>query len=278
MTQTSLEIYPGSVYSPLVTFTWGVSNVARYCRWTEDLTIGEDTFLHEPSIKIFSDKPQGGGTEDSPFEIEMRLNRSPADTLSSVYAHAKVHCVIEEVAPDDPSTRQLIYKGIVTRVNVKPGGRGALARLKIAGPKRRLQAAAGIQALSTCPWILGQSPCGYDMSANKLTGTIQEIGTDGKANRILVNITSPTNMENRRWNRGYVRVDGLDITIRKSFNDNQWRFDLREIPPPDWENAQCELFPGCDGQIATCRLHGQEATFGGIGINMPDYNPLFTPA
>lgn len=276
MTQTNLEILPASPYSTLVTLTWGDGHIARYCRWTSDITINGDVFIHEPSLKVFYDTPFGGGTSDSPVDVQIRTSKPPFNTLSLPFKHAKVDVLIEEVVPGDDTTRQALFGGRVGKVRVNPDGNRNLTRARILGVKARLKASCGMQALPQCVWIFGKKPCEFSLLGNTVAGTISELNTGGVPNRLKVTIPSPADMQNDRWARGFFLVDGLYITIRKSYNDSQWRFELREIPPPDWLNAAVVLYPGCKKTLAVCTLHGQVNRFMGVGIAMPDRNPEFS--
>ena len=275
MAQTNLEISPGLIYSLLVTFTWGASNVARYCRWESPIVSNGQTFLPEPSLKLTFDNPERGGVQDALPSLQMVSTKSPFDKLILLYPHAVVNVVIEEVSPGDDSTRAPLFSGQICRMNVNTNGLKNVAKAKIAGVKARMQGALGIQALSTCAWTYGTSPCLADAVGSAIIGTISEVGTDGVPNRLKVTLSSPPDMQNALWNRGYMTVDGCSILIRKSWNDAAWRFDLREVIPPDWLAATVKITQGCDKQIATCRLHGQESQFGGFGYNMPSRNPVF---
>lgn len=276
MAETSLEISAGSPYSVLVTYEWGAANVARYCRWTDNITIGANVFTHEPTLRVLFDRPMDGGTQDAAPDIEMRTDKSPVNTLSDIYAHAPVMATIEEVDPTSvATTRQTLFKGRIGKVVVKPGGKTTLSRMSLVGPKKKLMAKMGLQALSTCPWIFGFHPCGYDLAGNSKPGTITQLNVAGHANRLRITIPAAPDMSNVRWNRGYIEVDGLKIQIRKSVNNGLHDFDLREIPPPSWDGLACLCVPGCDKQIETCRVHDQEQWFCGYGYAMPDRNPTF---
>lgn len=219
---------------------------------------------------------QAGDTTDSPAEVQMRLSRAPFAKMSRIFKHAKADVVIQEVSPGDDSTLQELYSGRLGKLLVKPDGANLLGRAKILGVKARLNASCGIQALDTCNWIFGQSPCGFNLNVNKINGTIAELNTDGHPTRVKITLVSPPSMTNVRWNRGSISIDGLSITIRKSFNDAVYKFDLREVPPPEWLGASCILTPGCDKKYTTCTVHGQTENHLAPGIKMLDYNPNFS--
>lgn len=276
MGQTALEQSSGAPYSVLVTLRWGVSNVARYCRWVSDLVVGGETFINVPSLKVFMDQPQTGGLDDAPIEVQIRSGLAPFNTLVQLYPHAKVSVVVEEIQPGDDSTLREMFTGQVVRASNRTIGGIGVARCKVAGVKSRLRGRLGLQALSDCGvGYFGDSLCQFDLAAATITGTVTAVGVGGIANRVEITIGSPPSMSNPRWNRGYLEIDGLRISIRRSFDDTVFTFDLREVPPPDWLGETVTLVPGCDRSIETCRVHGREESFLGIATDCPDHNPLF---
>lgn len=276
-TQHSLEQLPADVYAPLVEFSWGSGpTIARYCRWTDDIAIGAtgEVYTAEPSLRYVMERAQHGGTEDAPVLIEMRMDKPPFDTLSLLYDHAPVRCTVWECSPLSLDAKLPVFAGKIIRMNVK-SKRGLLASAKVSSVKRLLKVKAGLQALSTCPWIYRKSPC--QSTRPDITGTVTNLQVNDKPNRIKIQISSPPDMDNSIWNRGYVEFDGLRIAIRRSYDDagtdGIFRFDLRSFPPPDWLGEEVTIAPGCDGRIETCRIHDQEENFGGIGYAMLNRNP-----
>jgi hypothetical protein len=273
MPEMSLEVLPDAPYAPLVTFSWG-PNVARYCRWTQDLMVGEEIFTHEPSLKVLWDRPQTGGVEDAPVTVQMRSFVPPFDKLSRPFAHAVVHVSVAEANPLLTSDFRELFSGRIRQVTSRPDGQGGVARAQIIGHKSRLNRFAGMQANSTCPWIFGSPPCQFDLPANTLNGTITELSVDGIFNRIIVDVGMGHDMRNERWARGHIEdADGLRISIRRAFDDGEETMELREIPPPEWLNASVSVKPGCNKSIEVCRIHDQEENFGGFGFAAPYYNP-----
>lgn len=279
MTQTSLEIAPAAVYSTLVTFTWGSNHIARYCRWTSDITVARQLFTHEPSLKVLWDRPEHGAVEDSPHEIQMAVFREPFDTLDLPWPHARVLVEVQEISPGDDATLRTLFRGRVGRFTSTPEGQSLLGKAQIVGVKKLLDIRAGTQALSSCDLWLGHPACGYDLAANSITGTIIELNTGNKPNRVTIDLgSSAPDMANERWNRGYLEIDGLRITTRRSHDDGLWTFDLREIPPPDWLDQEVLVVPGCDKKPSTCAIHGRTESFRGSGIGMPNRNPVIFPS
>jgi hypothetical protein len=73
---------------------------------------------------------------------------------------------------------------------------------------------------------------------------------------------------NNRWNRGYVEVDGLRISIRDvvTGSASDITVNLAEFPPPEWSSADCQITEGCRKDQSNCEYHGRQRSFSGIGV------------
>lgn len=275
-TQHSLEVLPNDLYATLFKFSWGSGpTVLFYARWHENIVHNGDTYTPNPYIRYIMQQGQHGGTEDSPVNIEMRMDYPPFDTLCQLTDHAPVKVRVIECSPLTPENFLPVFEGKIASIKVK-ARRKMLATAKVVSVKRLLKTKAGLQALSTCPWIFGQDPC--QATPETTSGTVTTLQVNGKPNRIKIQIPSPPDMDNAIWNRGYVEFDGLRIQIRRSFDDagsdDIFRFDLRTIPPADWIGEEVTIVSGCDGTITSCRARDQEENFGGIGYATLDRNPI----
>lgn len=272
MTQTNLETKSANPYATLLLFEWGDANEARYTRWTSDISYGGNTYLSEPSIKIETEKPLGGTVEDNPVTIQMTFARSPLDTLILPYRHAKVEVTVAEIVPGDNTTYRVRFKGQVHRAVVRPGGVAGIVRLEVAGPKASLSVLSGMKALTTCQWAFGSCECGYPVEDADETATISALNVDGLANRITITPDGAPDLSNDRYARGQIIVDGLALTIRKSFEDGT--FDMRDAIPPYWADQACVLRIGCKKTIEACRFWDRESQFSGVGYALPARHPL----
>lgn len=271
MTQTSLETSPSSLHATLVTFTWS-THTQRYCRWVEDLDVGDDRFYHAPELSVVLEKAIDGGTEDSPAKITLLANRTPVNRLVQPFPHAKVRVLIEEVVPGASETRREIFWGMVDEVELRRNKQARLATLEVKGIKARLTNVLGLQATSTCQWVFGDrdnSPCKITLDDKEVAGTITELAVDDEPNR--VKITGISDQANLRWSNGILTVDGARVKIREALGDDV--FDLARVPPPWWLDASCLLTPGCDRTLTNCRFWDNEDRFMGIGRGMPTYSP-----
>src|SRR5690554_7895718 len=107
--QSSLDSSPAAPYATLVTFTWGDGNVARYCRWTENISLGIEQFAHVPTLSVQLEKPMSGGTEDSPIKLTMPMDLPPVNTLADVFTHSRVRVKVEEISPGDMLSRRILF-------------------------------------------------------------------------------------------------------------------------------------------------------------------------
>lgn len=276
MTLTVLDTAAASLQILLVSFHWGVSNVARYNRGTTNLLIGGETYYAEPTLTFRFDNPLSGGTDDSPMSLQMMMTKPPFTTLCLPYTHAAVKVLVEFFSPSDGEKYE-VFSGRIGRIKVKPGGVQGLASAKVVGTKARLNATLGIPALSSCVHKFGdenQSRCGVPLDAKRVNGTITAVSYNGIMNAISVSGLPAGDYSNTRWNRGYIEYDGLRITIRRSYGTGVY-YELKMQPPPYWLGKLVTLTPGCDKTLATCRYWQNESQFLAPGFAMPNRNPVF---
>lgn len=283
MPQTIQHTAPASNYAVLVTFTWGTNSVARYVRWTDNVTIDTESFLAVPTLSAKPKKAMEGGTSAEEVEITMPIDLAPMVTAVMPYKHPEIKVKIEEFAPGTGTSRRTLFFGRVGKIKVSPSGAATLARVQVKGIKARLaEARIGMQALSTCLHTFGDNLCGFDLEANKeiFTPTVFNVGAP---NRIQGNVAGGTiDATNSRWARGFLKWDNTPITIRAvvSYSHPALVLDLREIPPTSWNGQPVEMFPGCDKTIDSCRdsFRDRESSFLAPGIAMLPYNPGFSDA
>lgn len=282
MPETSLDILPSAPYTALVHLYWGDSNVARYTRWSEDLTVGKYTYTSEPKMLVKFDKPITIGTADSPVSLRIPLSRTPFDTLSELTAHARVNAIVQEVMPGLPDTAFTRFKGFVGQVKANTRGHQQFAECKLWGIKHALgKIQLGLPATATCRHALGFGDCGFDLEIASLSGTVSNIGS-GAINRLQVTFSGSPTVTNDRFAHGYLEYDGLRIAIRRAYEDGSnpdpvHTFDLRQIPPAEWDGVSVTVAPGCNKTLAACRdsFRNLEEFFLAPGRAMPAYNPVF---
>ncbi len=125
-------------YAILLEFTWGSSNSARYTNWTDDVTIGGNTFHATvdggPNIETrieVTPQAQTGQVKDEPWQILMPAV-PPLSQLVRKCAFALVTCNIYETDPtaETPVATKL-WAGHITNVWKNP--KEAPGMIKAAG-------------------------------------------------------------------------------------------------------------------------------------------------
>lgn len=256
-------------FAVLVTFTYGdTPTVFRYARWTDDITIGLNTFTAIPEISFEAGKADGSIT-DNPWTITMPQTLPPMPTMTSQRSHAQVVVLIEEVNPSVLATRRVLWKGTITNTIQNPNGAAGMVKATVSGWKFKMSVPLGIIADSSCSWGFGDRVCQIDLSSIVETGTISAIA--GSKVTIGGLSTSRANL----FQNGRVAYDGLTISIREvgSYSIDNGLI-LYKSPPPAWNGKVVQVFPGCDKKIATCRQWANEANFGGFGIAQQAYHPM----
>ena len=279
MTQSILHTASQAPHAMLLTLLSG-SLTYRYCRWDSDLTVSGNLFTSMPSLTYDADA-LGGGTDEEKFSITMDTEAAPVPALLTPYIHAPVTAIIQEVSPGDDTSIRNVFKGTFGNVKQNPSGNGNIAGIEVLGLKRRLQeAVVGLPALTTCANGLGDFRCQKDIASDILTGTVQSVRSKFD-NHIEISITGSPSMQNARWRRGFVEIDGARSVIRQVLsagtNPNPIvELMLRELPPDTWVGLTITLTPGCDGNLSTCRtVWDNEAHFLALGFSMPTRNPVF---
>lgn len=281
MAETTLETAPGASYAVLITLTWSnlpvsgpdpESTVVRYTNWTEEVEVGEDTFLSVPDMEVDLGEIHGG-TEDKPGKLVISRQFPPFNVFPNGKTHPKVHIKVEQCDPLDPeATRRQLFWGHLGAIQVNPGGRASLVSCRLNGIKAELkQIKLGIPAATTCQWVFGGTACGYDKDATKVVGTILSVGSPL---RVSVQMsTGSGTTPNSNFKRGTLKVGGMSLPVRRSYDDSY--LDLSRVPPEWIVGLPFELFEGCDKQYSTCTMYGRQSRFMGPGIRIPARQPLF---
>lgn len=277
MAQTALDTSSASLYTILFHFTWGDSHVARYARYDSSVTVAGNVYLPDPTIVVKAQSQQGT-VKDDPWDIWMSRLLEPMNTYARVFPHAPVKITISEIVPGNDATLRTLFRGQLTGFVLNPDGKPDRVKCRVLSAKSLYRLPLGLPATTTCGWIFGDQQCQKDVPAITLTGEITNLSQSGKATWIASDLTdSPSGvLDNDRWRRGYILYDGLTLMIRKSFVNGV--FALVDQPPPEWLNTgsgTMAFVPGCDGLLGTCRnTHDNEQFFGGVGIAIPNRNPI----
>lgn len=279
MTQSILHTESQAKHALLVTLLAG-SSTYRFCRWDNDLTVDGDDFTAMACLSYDADA-LGGGLDQEKFTLTLDAEVEPLPSLLSPYIHAPVTALIQEVAPGTDASLRNVFKGTFGSIKQNPQGNRNIANVEVLGLKRRLhESVVGLPALTTCVNSLGDFRCQKDISGETLTGTVSTVRRLYD-NHIEVTLSGSPVMQNAKWRRGYVDLDGARSVIRQILdagtNPNPTvGILLRDFAPDAWVGESITLTPGCDGNASTCTTVWDNIEhFNGFGFAMPTRNPVF---
>lgn len=268
----------------LVFFKFGDPADPQFRRYTD---WGQDAVGHTsvPDMKITL-PPNTGSFGGQEAKIELPLNEftSPIATQS---CHSPVYVsIVEYIRPLDggPNATQLnFFKGRLQYSKKNYQGRRDTVMLTFLGVKSRLDVKLGLPGNHHCVWNLFGRGCGLIEATFARSGQIATIVgrtvTITTPNTLVTAPTSPGGNVDRYWERGYMRYQGLNISIHKWELTNPTVFVLKKTPPPTWLLAgatSIRLVPGCHKTIEDCRdVWDNEGQFMGFGYKVPTYNPIF---
>jgi len=260
------DLLPAKTHTTFVFFAWGdAPHESRYANWPRPVWIANKRFEPLPAMTVRYGR-QHGGSRDVPVEVELPANTNPTAALLTGYPHANVQVIIGEAIPEDQSTYRDLWFGIVRRAFRNYQGRAGVAMLEVWGIKSMINVRLGIICNPTCSWTFGDKNCRIPVVSLIETGTVTAVN----GNDIDVDGVSG---DAGYFTRGVAEVDKLRIPVRK--HNGGPRMTLALPAPPAWVGETIAMTPGCNKTIAGCRAWANESRFGGLGYNMPSYNPLF---
>lgn len=281
MTQSTLHTLPASLYTVIVTLSWGDPVVTkRYVRWDSDITIGSDVFESLPTMSVELPK-KDGAISDNPGKLTLPSSADPMPRLASTFVHPRVKVSIDQIDPSSPTTtRKNLFYGDIGLVTKNPNGKPGLVKCSIAGIKSSLlELKLSISATTTCQNGFGDIRCGADSSSWDQTGTVDSLYSPER-NCITLDLPSvsdpSTELPDPRFRGGYIDIGGLKMTIKKSRADKT--FELFKVPPPWIVGEDCTVYAGCDKRKETCELWGRISRFVAPGIKTPPRNPVYEGA
>lgn len=240
----------------------------RYTNTTRATVLEEREYASVPAIDVKASK-RTGTLEEATWSLTMVADDF-LRRLSSGEPHAPVDVrILERIEEDGRADVLTLFNGRVARAIRNPQGRSGLVRLELRTWKGgELDILGGIPCHGRCPWIFTGRGCFLAGGPALLiqTGTLTAI--DGAT----VTITGLTPPRDRYFDQGFVELDGLRIGVKDY--DSGTDLVLRRQPPDDWLNETVEVMPGCDKELATCKLWLNEDNFGGVGRKMQPRNVL----
>ena len=226
------------------------------------------TYSAAPDIDIKLPGASGFFEED-PLEIKVPKDLAPLfEDLSTAVPHSPVEIFLYELSKDENTSRtKLRFKGHLDKSSIVPQGRSGVLDLKFVNIKTLMDIPMGILATNQCQWRFGKDGCGA-------TVVSESIEVTSISNTRVVQLGTSLVQSNGYYTRGYMEYKGLRILIRNW--DGGSVFDLARQPPASWLNQTVTVVGGCDKSIEACRnsQRDREEDFLGLGIVMPDHNPI----
>ncbi len=253
--------------------------LAAFTDRDSDTNFEGQLYTSETSMEI--QLPENNGMlNESPCNIVLPLVPGFASDLTSGLPYPQVYLdVVEFVRGEDASAVALrTFSGLVAAARRNHAGRRNYIALSALPVKARLQTITlGEPCNHQCINRLGDGRCQVAMGSppNKVTIVISAI--DGT--KVTVATAIATGLQDRFYQRGFIRYNGLEIGIQNWRNEiagNKQDFFMNRRPPNSWIGPSLELFSGCDKTIETCRSrYNNEEHFNGRGYHMPAYHPNF---
>lgn len=266
----------------LVTFQYGDPAsplFARYTDWAQDAQAGF-AFTSVPAMEV--DLPELNGTfERAELEITMPLDTF-TDRASKILPHSPIFVKVEDVTRGtiigSSASELTFFRGRVVDTVRNKDGKPGIMSFKCLSRKSRMNVPLGLQCNSHCIFTLFGRGCQlvqmtFDESVliSAATGKMATINTPA-----FTAPSSPGGNVARFWERGYLQLLGLRLSIRDWQIATPSTVFLRRTVPPEWVGQTVLAVPGCHKTIEDCRtVWNNEPNFGGYGYGMQDYNPLF---
>lgn len=267
-------------FVPCIEIRW-FNQVRRYCRadaahtFPDHLGGSDVEYLPVPAMDI-EFQNQDGGVDSRPIFVTVPSDLDPIDKMSTqTFAETEITVLEGDfTAPTD--TPRVAFVGIVSKTRAHFRGKSKLIKVDVIGRKAFWKdVSLGIKATDRCPWFFGDHVCGFNLATETITETVDTvIGTE----LILLSLANDdSGGGNGRYTRGYVEFEGLRILVRSHDIGNK-RLIMAKSPPQipgyTWAGQLVTIVAGCDKSIEACEFWGRQAFFGGIGRQMPSYNPL----
>ena len=258
---------PASQVCILVEFSYesGPTTFVRYAAWEEDVPYGGNTFTAAPKMEVSLPK-QDGTVKSTEVEIKME-DIAPISSMRSTFPPVTVQ--VWEIDPSDETTAYKLYRGTISNVEFNYNGHSDAVRVRVGGPKKRLETTISLKLSRFCGNTLGQRPCDYDRETNKETKTISAI--DG--NKVTLSAALSIN-DATHWKFGGIRYRGFEVSIHH-FESTTTLYTTKPIPS-HWLSQPVDILPGCDKTVDRCTVLGQTAKFTGMGLKIPNRDVRIT--
>ncbi len=262
----------------LVKFTYGDPGgptISRFVNVAANVTGTDGIFLAKLDMGVRIDTFTGV-FDEKPIQIRLDKSSDPFfDNISNGEPHSPIFVEIWELieSVDGGDDEIKLFSGRVSKVFDNFQGKQNQIKIEARTWKGKLDIPMGVIATHQCPWIFTGEGC--EVVARTFAGTVLSIS--GFSVTLTAAPSTPVTFFEREFHRGYMKRDGLRITIR------DWQsgavFEMTKPPPQEWVGEAVTLVAGCDKTIETCRdIHDNEDRFNGMGFAMLAYNPNYETA
>lgn len=260
-------------------FQYGAPDDPEYQRLVNDNTTASLAgALYAPAVVADIKMPeQTIGLREQEIEIALPLVAGGfVERISDGHLFSPIAVkVMEQLRADNGSYLddvKTLYVGRVTRTKRYASGRDRLVSIFASTAKSRLDFPLGISCNHHCVFAFGGNGCFYPILNVRKTVTASGINQT----KIVLTGSGVIGPAAGYWIDGWVSTHGINIKVKDwvvGTND----FRLYDVATPEFDgNVNVLLYPGCDHRWTTCKTKwSNEQYFGGYGVAIPDYNPLF---
>lgn len=252
-----------------------------YTDWNQAVPGG---YVSVPTLEI--ELPANHGTfQATSMVITMEIADAFTQRAAQLLPHSPIFVQVDDVRKPTiagaSATQLTFYRGRVLQLIRNKDGKPNLLGFKCQTVKSRLDQALGIPCNSHCSFTLFGPGCriaGLTQTPHQKNVVIASaVGKTATINTAAFTApTSPGGNVDHFWDRGYLELDGLRISIRDWNISDPTQCHVRKTIPPEWVGQTVRAVPGCHKTIEDCReVWDNEEAAGHFGYGMQDYNPLF---
>jgi hypothetical protein len=276
------------------------------------ITVGGANLLYQatPEMEFEMIDSLKGGTSDEPFRVLMPLHLFPVNVMvGNPFPLARV--TVWQCRMGTPGvsgtwgganySRRMLARGFVGRTTARYNGRPDIVAMECYRNKSQMQSVSlGITTSQRCAWRFGDSRCGYPITDATVTNvnvtniSNQEMFLTIDGSSTIANGLANMNAGFAAFQQGYAEFEGLKILIREHLKQSGSNYVagngavvngniklLLTFKPPThpnytWVGKRITLVGGCTKNKSACQgKWGNQEHFGGFGLLIPTYNPVW---
>lgn len=274
----------------LIHYEEDAADFDTYVRYT-DREVADGTFAATPSMVVKFPRYTGALNEDL-LELDLPRDSFTAAISGSDPFPRPIRCTVEEHGPDGRIAQ--LFVGHVQRAIRNYSGRKNRVRVDVRNLKGGFDYPLGIPATPTCAWTFMGLGCAEEVPGGDAleqvarsvadpvllpqfkAGEGEVLSISDKIVGIDVDVVPVESFQARRYQRGFVVLNGVRIGIREWVSSDPTVFHTLEKVPSEWLGETVVVFPGCDKLHSTCNQRWNNAkNFGGFGLGIPARHPNF---